>query len=47
MAYFPLDQPAEVLCGCLAETENPSGPAPFQPNDATDSRVIYQHKEET
>jgi hypothetical protein len=27
MAYSQFDQPAEVLSGALAETENPSGPA--------------------
>lgn len=47
MAYSQFDQPAEVLGGALAETQNRRALRAARPNDATDSRVIHQHKEET
>jgi hypothetical protein len=47
MAYSQLDQPAEVRCGSSPRRATRRALRPAQPNDATDSRVIHQHKEET
>jgi hypothetical protein len=48
MADYQFSQPAEVFGGFPGQQGKPVGPLRFgQPDDAADSRVIHQHKEET